>query len=311
MKKITIIVTVTICVLVFAVMADASSKGKTKKTAKSTTEESVPLVTEVMTKEELQAYLKEKNIPIITKENFKEPELVWERTFENEFIANIGMISDITEKGNSIIISGRNDPTADKKLLFIDGKGNTRKEVPLGKTEMNALAVAKSGMAAITGKWNDKKKTLTLSYYDEEGNKLWSKDIKLKAFGKVVISDNGAAVAVEEGNPNWSIEEWGGALNISRIVFLDSKGKQVFEYKEFRNIGWGEFSGDGNYYSGLFWWQDDSKSWGKLIYIDVRNGKIQWERQFGGDYWKVGHLFGEDKDLVISEKGSYVAAVNV
>jgi hypothetical protein len=274
-------------------------------------EENVPLISEVMTKEELLAYLKEKSIPIITKENFKEPELVWERTFDDP-IAHIYAISDLTEKGNCIVTTGKGTFKTKRKLLFLDSKGGTRKKVVLGEVGENTFAVARGGKATVVG--TIKNNILTkLTYYDEEGNIKWDKEYVLIRFKKLTISDNGESIAIEEYNPKWSIEEWSmeGDLNISKVIILNSGGKQIYEYKNFRNLGWGEFSGDGKYYAGLFWWQRGFNSWGKLIYVNVKEGKIAWERPFGGNYLKWSEMFDEDRNLAISQHGGYVAAVDM
>lgn len=292
----------------------ASSNQYAKEPAKKAAapKEIVPLITEVMTKEELQIYLKEKGIPVVTKENFKEPQLVWERTFDDP-IGHIYAISDLTEKGNCIIITGRGGtPKRDRKLLFLDNKGNTRKEVVLGKIEENAFAVARGGKAAVVAKWNLKKDAVFITYYSEEGERVWSSDVKMLNLGKIIISDNGESIALQENNPEWSEEEWSAKdLNITKLIVLNSEGKQSYQFKNFRNIGWGEFSGDGKYYAGLFWWQKDRDVQGKLIYINAKEGKIQWEKQFGGNYWRWGEMFGEDRYLAISDYGNYVAAVDM
>ena len=197
----------------------------------------------------------------------------------------------------------------EKNILFIDQKGNIRKKVYIGG---KSYAFAKSGRAAVVADWDDKANILTITYYDEEGNEIWKKKETLNNFTRVFISNNGETIGIQEGNPHWSEEEWKvGEINISRIVFIDRKGNRLYEYKGFRNIGWGEFSGDGKYYAGLFWWQEGMEVSGKLIYINIYEGKIIWEASFGGNWWKWGEQFGDDNYLAISEKGSYVAAVDL
>lgn len=283
-----------------------------KEPAKQT-KQPVPLITDVMTKEEIGAYLKEKGIPIITKAEFKEPELVWERTFND----GVQDISDITEKGNSIVRTGQFADTTDKsrnpvpKMLFLDSKGETRKVIDLKKADADVANFAKSGKAAFIEKYDEKKKIVTISYFDEEGTKLWDSKIKVKEFGRATISDNGGALAISEINPKWSEEEWDiGNLNVSRLVFLDKTGKQVFEYKGYRNMSWGKFSGDDKYFAGLFWWQKDFKVWGKLVYANLAEGKIVWEKPFGGNTFGLSVAYEGDGEIAISENGSYVAVMD-
>lgn len=286
--------------------------GQSKpETVSPSSKKTVPLITEVMTKEELQAYLKEIGIPIIKKEDFKGPELVWEKTFD-EPIQSIKSISDLTEKGSCIIATG-SENLPQRNLLFLDSNGDIKKKIAVRN---KAFAVANGGYAAILAEWKEQAGLITIAYYNEEGKEVWKKEIRLRTFEKILISDNGETTGIQEGSPRWSDEEWqAGNLNESRIVFLDKKGDQLFEFKSFRNIGWGEFSRDGNYYAGIFWWQEDNpegmKTWGKLIYINAKDGKILWEKPFGGNWWKWGEQFGEGSYLAVSEEGSYIAAVDL
>ncbi len=270
-----------------------------------------PLITEVMSKEELTAFLKEKAVPVVARENFVEPQLVWERVFDNEYIQGFHAISDLTAKGSCIIVSGRPNSGTEVRLLFVGNKGDVLRKISMGKAERTGFAVAKSGSAAAVARWNKRDKRLTLTYYDAGGNSIWSRAITMNAFGGVTISDNGGTIAVEEGNPGWSIEEEStGPLNTSKITFFDGNGKQLFEYPDFRNIGWGEFSADGRYFAGLFWWRRE-KTFGPLVCIDVVDGKIEWAKSFGGNWGRWTEQFGQDDCLAVSEHGSYVAAIDM
>lgn len=220
-------------------------------------------------------------------------------------------IHGLTAAKNSIILEGelwRTD--SDKSLLFLDNTGNIRKKIHLGKIKENTVAIASSGKAAVVRK-PDAKGNMLVTYYNEVGDKVWAREVFLLDIAKLAISDNGEMICLIDGNPQWSLEEWStGELNVSRIVFVDSKGRITHEYKNFRNIGGGKFSGNGRYYAGLFWWQKDFHAWGKLIYMDVQEGKILWEKPFGGDYWKWTEQFNDKRHLAVSENGDFVAAVD-
>lgn len=279
---------------------------------KKSQEEAAPHITEVMTKEELQAYLKERGIPIITKENFKEPELVWEKTFDEP----IREISDITEKGNCIAVSGPTGAQAGappKALLFINNKGEVRQRIDLGNLIENnreffvSADIAKSGKYAAVFKVpvkEEKEKTI-IFYYDEEGAPLWSKPID--EVYTSIISYNGETIALQEGNPRWSEEEWSpGNKNINKVRFYNSEGKPLSEYGGYRNFSQWALSDDGKSFAAFTWWMDDqNRERRSLIYLDVSTGKVRWEKSLKAKHWlDVGGPYS----LTVSEKGSYVAA---
>jgi outer membrane protein assembly factor BamB len=292
-----------------------------KPSTKTQSEEMVPLVTEVMTNEEFQAYLKEKNIPIITKEDFKEPELVWEKTFD----VPIEEISDLTEKGNSIALSTSRYTTAKSKkkvLMFIDSDGNIQKKLEFrdfsdpieGDQKIHLFYPAMSGRyVAVYKIERDTGKTI-LTYYDEEGNRLWSKDTGGEVWPDeipVIVSYNGEVIATASGNPYWNLEEErvDVDLNINKLKFFDSKGKVLSEYGGFMKMSIGKLSDNGKYFVGILWWSKGiDRSRNKLIYIRTEDGKVLWEKPFPG-YYNID--IGDTYDLVISEQGTYVAAVKL
>ena len=307
MKRIALISAALIC-LTFLFPSTQYAKEPVKKPA--TQKETVPLITEVMTKEELQAYLKEKGIPIITKENFKEPELVWEKTFDEP----IREISDITEKGNCIAkgspVSGTQP---DSSLLFINNKGDLRKRIALGNLKENGRDVFVSADVAKSGKYaavfkvpvKEKKEKIIIFYYDEEGKSLWSKPVD--EVYTSIISYNGETIAIQEGNPRWSEEEWSpGDKNINKVRFYNSEGKLLSEYGGYRNFSQWMLSDDGKYFAAYAWRMDDQdREKGSLIYFDVSTGKVLWEKSLKAKHWlNVGGPYS----LAVSEKGSYVAA---
>ncbi len=308
MKKSILIATSLVFVIVF--FANAAEKRETKKTdPKQLTEEKVPLVTEVMSKEELQAYLKEKGIPNITRENFKEPELLWDRTFD-EWIREI---SDITETGNCMMLGGPisgTDPNS--SLLFITNKGETRQKIKLGETKENnrdvyiTANIAKSGNYATVFKVSAQEdgRERLLSYYEQEGKLLWTKT--LDAVHTSILSYNGEVLAVENGNPKWDEEEWqAGNKNINRVRFYNYQGKLLSEYNGFRNFSQWVLSDDGKYFAAFVWWMDDKdRETGSLILFDVYQGKILWQKPLKASHWLQ---IGGPYSLAISEMGNYLA----
>lgn len=297
------------------------------ETVNSSSKEIVPLITEVMTKEELQVYLKEKGIPIIKKEDFKEPELVWEKTFN----VPVESISDLTDSGSSIVLSTDRfnaNKTNKKALLFLDNKGNIRKRVEveditstpetkpyLGDYAVfNYLYLAMSGKNAGIYKADGLNKKSFFSYYDETGNLLWAKVVSTNESpsGYAEISYDGSVVAVTQGNPYFSAGEEGGApdINVEKITFYDSKGNLLSVYSGFRNLSIAKLSDDGQFCTAIIWISNGVQaSYNRLIYIRTKDGKVIWERPFPG--YTDQDIPGESYDLAISEKGSYVAAINM
>lgn len=287
----------------------ASSNQYAKEPAKKAAapKETVPLITEVMTKEELQVYLKEKGIPIVTKENFRKPELVWEKTFP-DYPDTMHGISDMTDRGNTIIVT-RSDNKGEqfRTIYFLDRKAEIRNKIDIGKRHPMYFAVARGGKAVVVGDYNASYK---FSYYNEEGKRLWKKELTMwNEFERIVLADNGEAMAITEQNYRWNHEEHsvGVDLNITKALFLNKKGKKIYEYKNIRNVEWGEFSDDGKYYAGLFCRQKNFDVTSRLVFLNVQEGKILWERPFEGC---ASGQFNKDYDLAVSEHGEYVAAVD-
>ncbi len=280
-------------------------------------EENVPLVTEVMTKEELQAYLKEKGIPILTKQTFKEPELVWEKTFD----MSIKQITDLTDKGNCIAISiPPYIAEAQKTVMFLDNKGNIRKKIEFNdikdkidkdKNKVKyTLYPAKSGRYIGVYKTDFDKPQAVFTYYDEEGNKLWKETITNEVWSNdspITLSYDGGVIAATVGNPRWNEEEESpGDQNINKLMFFDSRGKLLSEYGGFRNVSIGKLSDNGEYYAAIIWWSEGIETgWNKLVYIRTKDGKVLWGRPFPG--WNYPSV-GRESYFSISEKGSYIAA---
>ncbi len=283
-------------------------------------EENVPFITEVMTKEELDAYLKEKGILILTKETFKKPELVWEKTFSESIKMNDGL-SDLTERGNCIAISIPPDVIAEaqKNVLFLDDKGNTKKKIEFNDIKDKTtwknkvryqLIPAKSGKYIGVFKTNFDKSQATFTYYDEEGNRLWEKATTNEVWSNdkpISVSYDGSVIAATTGNPRWNTEDESlGDQNINKLMFFDSRGKLLSEYGGFRNVSIGKFSDNGEYYAAIIWFSGGvNTGWTKLLYIRTKDGKVMWERPNLGD---PGIGPGDETDLTISQKGTYVAA---
>ncbi len=296
----------------------ATSETQTeKKGLDKPASEEAPFITEVMTKEELQTYLKEKGIEGAI-DKFQGPKLLWENTFD----VPIEQISDVTEKGNCILFSYSQDSLI-KIVLFIDPKGSVRKRIEFKdiretKTENRRvehfLHLAMSGKYAGVYKFEREKKRATFTYYDEEGNLLWTRTVSRQPVPDshlTMISYDGEVIVTVEGNPHWSVEgeAVGVDLNINKLRFHDSKGNLLSEYGGFRNISIGKLSDDGRYYAAIMWWSKGlNRSENRLIYIRTKDGKVLWQRPFPGYYnWESG----DEKDLSISEKGTYVAVVKL
>ncbi len=231
-------------------------------------------------------------------------------------------ISDVTEKGNSILYSYSQDSLI-KTVLFIDPKGNVRKRIEFkdirdmktgNKRVEHVLYLAMSGKYAGVYKVEWDKKKATFTYYDEEGNLLWTRTVSRQALPDThvtMISYDGEVIVTAEGNPHWNLEEEavGVDLHVNKLRFHDSKGNLLSEYGGFRNISIGKLSDDGKYYAAIVWWSKGvNRSENRLVYIRTKDGKVLWQRPFPGYYnWEPGN----EKDLSISEKGTYVAVVKL
>jgi hypothetical protein len=314
-----------VLVLAFICVGTQTSEGageaqSEKKEVGKLINEETPFITEVMTKEELQTYLKEKGMKNAI-ERFQGPTLLWENTFDVAIDKAVEkQISDVTEKGNCVLYSYSQDSLI-KVVLFVDPKGNVRKRMEFKdirdtKTENRRvehfLYIAMSGKYAGVYKFERDKKRATFTYYDEEGNLLWTKMVSRQALPDThvtMISYDGEMIVTAEGNPHWSVEEEavGVDLHVNKLRFHDSKGNLLCEYGGFRNISIGKLSDDGKYYAAIMWWSKGvNRSENRLIYIRTKDGKVLWQRPFPGYYnWEPG----DEKDLAISEKGSYVAVV--
>ncbi len=285
--------------------------------------EAVSTIKDKMTNEEIIVLSADTGIRIINKDMFFDHLRVW-RISLDQFIDSV---SDITQNGNCILLSG--EPTdSDRSLLFMDSKGNivnkilmrTMNVLKVGTKIYDTFTYSEGGHGAIIAHSERKNpneiesaERCSLSFYNERGERVWkSTDFDLPSNAeKVALSYGGETIAFLEGNPKWfDIEFYGGNLNINKIHFFSNDGRRVLEINGFRNISRGELSANGKYYAGVFWWQDEMDVFGYIFYVDIFNAKIMWQLPIIPGYFNASSVSSPwQYDLKISEKGTYVAVV--
>ena len=84
---------------------------------------------------------------------FKEPVLLWEREFDPPLIN----ISDQNSAGEYIAIQGGDKEGRPTKILFLDNKGKTIKEIPLAKKEKRKIPPEQVWLTYYGDQWDDEK----------------------------------------------------------------------------------------------------------------------------------------------------------
>lgn len=226
----------------------------------------------VMTKEELDAYIKRKGIKPITKANFKEPQLLMDINLGKDYNNIYPWLSEPTKNGNVIGRSDRLGPRYGGKVpsaafYFINAKGELTKKIDFTdedntfsairkklqengkeariKTARTFMAYKGGGYAAALeneyiytelpqgeGPPVPKSAKHYLSYFDEYGNLLWKKEVNGE-FAK--MSPDGKYMVIQSGNPFITVEgiAVGVNLNVNRFKIMDYRGEEILEYKGF------------------------------------------------------------------------------
>lgn len=176
---------------------------------------------------------------------------------------------------------------SDREILFFNTEGKLlwRHRTTVGGwfPSLDEVSLSSDGpyVVAVTGGWWLPENKGDLSFFDRDGELLWSYEIE-GGTGSVSISSDGSYIAVEGGGNIWFFDRWG------KDLWLYNVGANV--YVEFVSI-----SSDGSYLAAL--------STDKRVYFLTREGKLLWSH-------KIGRGGGEPpiQAILMSSDGVYVAA---
>jgi hypothetical protein len=208
------------------------------------------------------------------KSAFKEPVLLWEREFEPPLID----ISDQNSSKEYIAIQGGGKEGRPTKILFLDSKGRTIREIPLGKKEKRKIPPEQVWLTHYGERWRDEKSKKSFRVGKE------IETVTDKAF----VSGNGEYFAI-----------------VTQDTAFESAGKEADTYYS----SWYEFA----YYdkTGKFLWKvvpKDNYGFDKA-YVSYDGSRILIVDEAILDYFGQRYYLYDEKGNLLKDEDHLVSAM--